>query len=198
MTSPIIKSRIYVKEQALMLDSFRLGKQIHQSGYHPDFIVGIWRGGSSVGIVVQECLQYLGVQSDHFSIRTSYSGLQDYENMISDGNRIGVHGLEYLIDRLDAEHQLLLVDDVYSSGRSVHAVVEKLRRKTRSNMPKNIKTASIWYRPVANRPQPDFFVTKTDSWLVLPYELSGLSKEEIDEYKPEAAATIATMNADLN
>ncbi len=177
-----------------MLDSFRLGKQIHERGYHPDFIVGIWRGGSSVGIVVQECLQYLGVQSDHFSIRTSYSGLQDYDSMVSDINQIGVYGVEYLIDRLDADHKLLLVDDVYSSGFSVQAVIEKLRRKTRLNMPKDVKTASVWYRPIAERPQPDFFVNKTDCWLVLPYELSGLSKREIDENKPDASAAIATMH----
>jgi hypoxanthine phosphoribosyltransferase len=42
----------------------------------PSFIVGVWRGGTPVGIAVQEILDYLGVQTDHISIRTSaYYGI---------------------------------------------------------------------------------------------------------------------------
>ncbi len=176
-----------------MLDSFRLGKLVFDSGFRPDVIVGLWRGGCTVGIVVQECLQYLGVEADHFPIRTSYSGMQHYEKMVSDSNQIGVHGLSYLIDTLDADHRLLLVDDVYSSGFSVHAVINKLQRKTRQNMPREVKTAAVWYRPVEGRFPPDYFVQKTDRWLVLPYELNGLSSNEIEQNKPDAAAAIQTL-----
>jgi len=179
--------KLYVKEQDLMLDGFRLGKQIFTQKYKPDFIVGIWRGGSSVGIVVQECLQYLGIHADHIPIRTSYEGMQHYPEMIRNSDQIRVHGIDYLVDQLDAEHNLLLVDDVYSSGLSVQAVKEKLRKKLRHNCPHSIKVAAAWYRPVENRPAPDFFVNQTDQWLVLPYELSGLSMDEITANKPWVA-----------
>ena len=43
-----------------------------------DFIVGLWRGGSPVGIGVQDCLEYLGVETDHIAIRTS---LHRYEQL---------------------------------------------------------------------------------------------------------------------
>ena len=62
----------------MLEDSYRLAVQIYASGYRPDFIVGVWRGGSTVGIYVQECLQYLGVETDHIAIRTSYRGMNDY------------------------------------------------------------------------------------------------------------------------
>ena len=177
------REKIYVEEQDLMLDGFRLGKQVFASGFRPDFIVGIWRGGSAVGIVVQECLQYLGVETDHISIRTSYSGMEKYPAMIRQSNQIRVHGIEYLLDNLEAEHRLLLVDDVFSSGMSIQAVIEKLQRKLRQNMPETVRIASAWYRPIEGRPAPDYYVNKTDRWLVLPYELYGLTPEEIEQHK---------------
>ena len=68
----------FIEEQQLLEDSYRLARQIHCSGFRPDFIVGVWRGGSAVGIYVQECLQYLGVDADHIAVRTSYRGREDY------------------------------------------------------------------------------------------------------------------------
>ena len=43
----------YLDEDTLIEDSFRLGLQIFESGFRPSFIVGLWRGGSAVGIYVQ-------------------------------------------------------------------------------------------------------------------------------------------------
>jgi len=186
--------KIYIEEQALMLDSFRLGKQIFDKGFRPDLIAGIWRGGSSVGIVVQECLQYLGVEADHIPIRTSYPGMHGYHDMVRYSDQIRVHGIEYLVDRLNAEDKLLLVDDVFSSGVSVQAVKEKLRRKLRHNCPEIIKVAAVWHRPVEGRPGPDYYVHQTDGWLVLPYELSGLTIEEIRANKPWVATMLDEVN----
>lgn len=185
---------VYIDEQSLLLDGYRLGRQIFTDGFHPDFIVGIWRGGSAVGIVVQECLQYLGVQSDHIAIRTSYKGMQYYDDMIKNAAEIGVHGLEYLEDRLESEHRLLLVDDVFSSGRSIQAVKDKLNRKLRRNMPEDTRVAAVWYRSVADRPAPDYFVNETDRWLVLPYEFSGLSLDDIRTHKAWAAPLLEIIS----
>ena len=185
--------KIFIAEQDLMLDGFRLGRSIHESGFRPDFIVGIWRGGSAVGIVVQECLQYLGVETDHIPIRTSYRGLSSYQEMIRESNNIRVHGIDYLLRKLDAEHQLLLVDDVFSSGHSMQAVTERLQRKLRQNMPQTVRTAAVWHRPIEGRPQPDYFVNTTDKWLVLPYEITGLSAEELAEHKPAVAGIAANL-----
>ncbi len=193
MEHPQNAEKIYIEEQALMLDGFRLGRRIFDSGFRPDFIVGIWRGGSAVGIVEQECLQYLGVETDHIAIRTSYRGKKDYPEMIRNSDRIRVHGLEYLVDRLDADHRLLLVDDVFSSGHSAQAVQEKLRRKLRQNMPRDVRVAAPWYRPVEDRTAPDYYLHKTDRWLVLPYELTGLSMEEIRTSKPWAAPILESL-----
>ena len=46
--------KLYIRSQELLEDSFRLAAAIYASGFRPHFIMGIWRGGSPVGIAVQE------------------------------------------------------------------------------------------------------------------------------------------------
>ena len=92
--------KTFVEEETLLNDAFRMAVSVYESGFAPTFIVGIWRGGSSVGIYVQECLQFLGVESDHISIRTSYAGLPEYQKSVDDPSSIRVHGLQYLLETI--------------------------------------------------------------------------------------------------
>ena len=175
----------FIEEQTLLEDAYRLAVKIYKSGYKPDFIVGIWRGGSTVGIYVQECLQYLGVETDHIAIRTSYKGMNDYLQKLKDGGEIRAHGLQYLFENMNAEDNLLIVDDVYSTGRNVAAVIDRLKAKTRRNMSKDARIAAPYYRSSfnINNPAPDYFLHEYNEWLVLPYELTGLGDEEISASK---------------
>ena len=186
-----VKKR-FIEEQALLEDAFRLAVNIFDSGFRPDFIVGIWRGGSTVGIYVQECLQYLGVKTDHIAIRTSYRGQPSYGEMIENPESIRVHGLQYLFENLNREDKLLIVDDVFSSGYNVEAVINRLTRKCKRNMPEEVRVAVPYFKPGKNLSgrEPDYFLHTTEDWLVLPYELQGLSTEEIAEYKPDLAPLI--------
>ena len=106
-----------------------------------------------------------------------------------DGNEgIRVHGLQYLLENICAEDSLLIVDDVYSSGSSVSALIEQLAAKTRRNLPHDIRVASVWYRPTERTIKPpDYYLYEVDDWLVLPHELTGLSVEEIKKRKPGLA-----------
>ena len=179
-------NRSYISANDLLLDSFQLAANIINSGFKPDFLVGLWRGGSAVGIAVQEGLDFLGCKTDHIAIRTSYRGQEDYSEMIDKAEAIRVHGLRYLHERVCAEHSMLIVDDVYSTGSSVNAVIKSLSRKSRRNLPQDIRIATVWYRPSDRTIRaPDFYVHETSNWLILPYELSGLSLEDLRQHKPE-------------
>ena len=183
--------KVFIAADDLLLDSFKLADTIHKAGFQPDFLVGLWRGGSAVGIAVQEGLNHFGVTTDHIAIRTSYSGQAKYSEMVDKADGIRVHGLQYLLENLCQEHSLLIVDDVYSTGSSVKAVIDRLTEKTRRNLPHDIRIATVWYRPTDRTiREPDYFVHKTSDWLVLPYELSGLSVDELQEHKPELAPVI--------
>ncbi|MEM8548016.1 MAG: phosphoribosyltransferase family protein [Pseudomonadota bacterium] len=186
-----VRNKKFVEADDMLLDSFRLAAHIHASGFRPDFVVGLWRGGSAVGIAVQEGLEHLGVATDHIAVRTSYTGYESWHRQRADKkSAIRVHGLAYLLEKVSSSDSLLIVDDVFSTGSSAQAVIDKLARKARRNLPGDIRIATVWYRPSDEtlRP-PDFYVHKTDDWMVLPYELSGLTPEEIREQKP-ALATI--------
>lgn len=171
--------KVYVSADELLRDSFRLGLQILDSGFSPRFIVGVWRGGAPTGIAVQEILDFHGIETDHIAIRTSsYVGMEQ-EKVVR------VHGLEYIIDNINAEDDLLIVDDVFDSGRSLEAIIEKLQQRCRRNMPHHVKIATVYYKPKRNQTNlvPDFYIHETDSWLVFPHELHGLTPDEIKNSK---------------
>ena len=63
--------KTYIGAQQLLEMSFALGDQVIASGLKPTQIVGVWRGGSSIGIAVQELFEFRGLECDHSAIRTS-------------------------------------------------------------------------------------------------------------------------------
>ena len=178
-SGPVEKS--YISAQSLLEDSFRLGMQILESGFRPSFIVGVWRGGTPVGIAVQELLDFFGVQTDHIAIRTSF-----YKGIGQTDSKIRIHGMQYIIDHVNADQGLLIVDDVFDSGLSIDAVISHLKRRSRRNAPTDTRIATVYYKPRNNRTErtPDYFVHETDHWLVFPHELHGLTREEILAHKP--------------
>lgn len=187
--------KTFVEANDLLLDSFQLAVNIYESGFRPDYLVGLWRGGSAVGIAVQEGLDFLGCKTDHIAIRTSYRGQPEYLKMVDKAKSIRAHGLRYLHEKVCAEDSLLIVDDVYSTGSSVNAVIRQLAKKSRRNLPKDIRIATVWYRPSEEESRaPDYFVRKTNDWLILPYELSGLSIDELRQHKPELRGIIDKLS----
>lgn len=188
-----MQDKRYIAADDLLVDSFTLAMQVYESGFRPDFLVGLWRGGTSVGIAVQEGLEFLDVPTDHIAVRTSYEGAVEYSKRSHKKKAaIKVHGLRYVLERVEASHSLLIVDDVYSSGRSVQAVIDKLARKARRNTPHDIRVAAVWRRLSDHAgPAPDYFVRETSGWLVLPYELTDIPPEELAVHKPVAAEVIA-------
>ena len=173
--------KIFISADSLLRDSMELGLQVVRSGLRPTFLVGIWRGGAPIGIAVQEILEYNGIVCDHVSIRTS-----SYTGIDRQSRTVRVHAVDYLVSSLNAEDQLLLIDDVFDSGRSLEAVIAELRRRCRRNLPEQIRIATVYYKPARNRSSltPDFYVRATDQWLVFPHEIHGLTRQEILGNKP--------------
>ena len=53
--------KLFIQPAALLKDSFKLAWQVYESGYRPNYIIGVWRGGAPIGIAVQEFLDLLKV-----------------------------------------------------------------------------------------------------------------------------------------
>jgi hypoxanthine phosphoribosyltransferase len=171
----------FISADSLLRDSLALGMKIIRSGFRPTFLVGIWRGGAPIGIAVQEVLEYHNIHCDHLAIRTS-----SYTGIDQQSAQVRVHAIDYLVSRLTAEDHLLLIDDIFDSGRSIEAVLDELKRRCRRNMPENLRIATVYSKPKRNKTQlkPDYCIRETDEWLVFPHEIKGLSHEEILANKP--------------
>lgn len=167
--------------QDLLEDSFRLGVQILESGFEPTLIIAIWRGGTPVGMAVQEVFAYCGVESDHIAIRTSsYLG-------VDERGAVAVHGLNYIIKKIRHNDRVLIIDDVFDTGNTIKTVVQEIRDRARGNAPEEIRTAVPWYKPSRNETDmvPDFYLKETAEWLVFPHELDALTPEEMLEARPK-------------
>ncbi len=173
--------------QDLLEDSFELGVRILESGFRPTMIIAIWRGGTPVGMAVQEILAYCGIDADHIAIRTSsYVG-------VDDRGAVAVHGLNYIIKKICHDDRVLIVDDVFDTGNTIKAVIEELSRRARGNTPEDIRVAVPWYKPGRNETDltPDYFVHETEEWLVFPHELDALTPEELEAARPDVASIVA-------
>lgn len=177
--------------QELLEDSFRLGLEVLESGFRPTMIIAIWRGGTPVGMAVQEILDYCGVESDHIAIRTSsYVG-------VDQRGAVAVHGLNYIVKKICHDDRLLIVDDVFDTGHTICAVIDELRKRARDNTPDDIRVAVPWYKPSRNDTDlvPDYFIHETAEWLVFPHELDALSPDELRAAKPGIARIVEAVKA---
>ncbi|MDN3648023.1 phosphoribosyltransferase family protein [Reinekea marina] len=174
--------KTYLTGESLLTDSFALGKKILDSGFEPTFIIAVWRGGAPIGIAVQEFLSFHGIESDHIAIRTSSyaSGIDQQAKTVK------VHDLNYLVKRVQQEDSLLIVDDVFDTGRSIKAIKSELAQKTRLNLPHDIRIAVPYYKPTRSEVdfEPDYFIHETSAWLKYPHSLEGLTHQEMAEQRP--------------
>lgn len=187
MTAP---NKIWLTAEGLLADSFRLARQVLEDGFAPTHLVGIWRGGAPVGIAVQEFFEFHGLHCDHIAIRTaSYTGIDQQ------AREVKVYALGHLVDTLNADDRLLIIDDVFDTGRSIQAVLNELRSRCRANTPAQTRIATVWYKPARNQTAltPDYFVHRSDDWLVFPHEIDGLTEAEIRTHKPGADIILAPI-----
>ena len=181
----------FIQADQLLKDSYNLAWKIFESGFKPNYIIGVWRGGAPIGIAVQEFLDFLGIPSDHIAIRTSYySGIDSRKDVVQ------VYGLNYVIRKLESEDSLLIVDDVYDTGMSINKVISDLKTACKKNTPE-IRIATPYFKPGKNKTDrvPDYYIHQTDQWLVFPHELQGLSMDEIKKNKPELESLVERINS---
>lgn len=167
--------KVYIGARQLLLESVRLGRQILRDDFRPDFLIGVWRGGTPPGIVIHELFRLRGHEPYHTTIKT-----QSYRGMQRGDEGVEIKGLEHVIDVVEATDRLLLVDDVWDTGHTMAAILEAIRRRARRNTPE-CRTATVYFKPRCNETElvPDYHEVADDRWIVFPHELEGLTPEEI-------------------
>ncbi|MGQ9661063.1 MAG: phosphoribosyltransferase [Kiritimatiellia bacterium] len=160
----------FVSPDQLLQDSFALGRVVYESGYRPEVLLAVWRGGTPVGIVVHEFLLYMGIVTSHAAIK-----VESYAD-IGRSKAPRVKYIEPVLDAIRSDAAVLVIDDIFDTGQTLATVCARLRTKTSS-----VKTATLYLRQRrrARTAGPDFFVRVTDRWVVFPHEIVGLTAEEI-------------------
>jgi len=171
-----------------------LAHEIYRSGFVPDIIYVSLRGGAYMGNVISEYFKFVrrGSRPVFYAavVARSYTDLHQQE-------RVSVDGWTYSPEHLRSGDRVLLVDDIFDTGRTINHLTEIILEK---GIPRDdIKVAVHDYKirsyagerlPV----QPDFYCRRhdvdnpdQDQWIhYLSHEMVGLEPAEIDaQFKDE-------------
>jgi hypoxanthine phosphoribosyltransferase len=149
-------------------ETYYLFEKIRNSGYQPDIVVGIARGGWIPARLL----------ADFFSLKQTANikveayqliGEIDVEPKITQDINAPVTG-----------KNVLIVDDIADSGSSLDAVI----RKMQDEGVKEMKTATLYYKS-RSIIHPDYYVGETDAWVIFPWEIYETIHEFIGMWTAE-------------
>jgi len=129
-----------------------LAEKIKKSGFKPDIIVGISRGGWPPARIMSDLLENPNVASIKVEF---YLGV--YETV---DKPIITQPISIPIK----DKRILIVDDVSDTGKTLKLVYDELAKQSRE-----VKMATLYYKPWADY-KPDFYAKVTDAWIIFPWE----------------------------
>jgi hypoxanthine phosphoribosyltransferase len=171
-------------------NALKMAYRIHNDGFLPDVIYVSLRGGAYIGNVISEYFKIVRSEARPVFyaavVARSYSGINQRE-------QVRVDGWTYSPEYLRHGDRVLLVDDIYDSGRTVNHLTEIILSK---GLPRSdVKIAVHDYKICSYRREqlpivPDYWCRKheiarpeDEIWVhYMSHELQGLSEEELDTY----------------
>jgi len=82
---------LHIDPDEFLLDTFKLGRKLYETGFRPKHAISIWRGGTPVGLGVDAFYRSRGLHIEHTTIATdSYQGISQQGEVI-------VKNLEHLV-----------------------------------------------------------------------------------------------------
>src|SRR3989338_5373296 len=174
------EEKFFITPDSLRRDAVAVARQLYDAGYQPNRIIGLWRGGAPIGLYVHEALKVLGVRADYIPVIT-----RGYNEGINNPlGRVIVQGIDSLAGMTRKQDSVLVVDDVWDSGRSIDAFFQVFEAVTGDQFPTVVRVAAVYYKSGRNKSQkkPDYFIHETDRWLVFPHEFSDCSPEELTQH----------------
>lgn len=167
-----LDDRRYLSADEFLRDSWRLATSVRESGWRPDVLVALWRGGASVGIALHEFFKATGWDVRHIPLKCgSYTGIGE-----NSGDVVFTHG-DFVFGMLRKGEKVLVVDDVFDTGKTAKAVKERIAA-TGAEM----RLACVYWKSAKNATdmKPDYFLKDVGlQWIVFPHELEGLTEDEL-------------------
>ena len=141
----------------------KLAIQIYDSGFKPNLLIGIMRGGAPI----------IDVLSRVFKLKCAYLAVESYsgENIEDkQGELIFSRELSSTVQEMSGN--ILLCDDLSDTGVTLNKSIDWLKKYPPLNGKiKEIKTAVLWKKKDSTF-EPDFCAQRLDSnpWIVQPFE----------------------------
>lgn len=174
-----------VRNDALLLAH----KMYQEDGFVPDVIYASLRGGAYMANIISE--YYKLALKDHKPVLYAAVVARSYSD-IRQHSSVRVDGWTYSPEHLRQGDKILLVDDIYDSGRTLNYLVSIFLEK---GIPReDIKVVVHDYKDFTNRErqpiQPDYWCRKfvidkpeDDRWInYMSHEMVGLSKQELEDH----------------
>lgn len=173
----------YLDANTYLADSWKLAAAIRKSGWKPDCMIALWRGGTPVGIAVHEFFKATGWDVGHVPLKcSSYTGIGQ-----TAGNVVFTHG-DAVFGDIKPGERVLVVDDVFDTGHTAVAIEKRLAARGAE-----MRLACVYWKSVNNATsmKPDYFVRDWgDEWIVFPHEIEGLSDEQLAAKDPDLARLV--------
>lgn len=183
-----MSAKRYLSADAYLEDTWRLAAAVRAGGWRPDVLIALWRGGAPVGVALHEFLRVTGWPLRHVPLKcASYTGIGE-----NAGEVVFTHG-DCVFGQLRAGERVLVVDDVFDTGRTAQAVKARL-----DAVGAEMRLACVYWKPEKNTTalRPDYFARDAGTeWIVFPHEIEGLSAAERAEKDPVLAALIESVTS---
>ena len=193
-------------------NALKLAFRIHHDGFTPDLVYVPLRGGVYVGNIISEYFKIIQRVSKNRPVYYAAVVARSYTG-VSESHNVKVEGWTYSPEHLRTGDKVLLVDDIFDTGRTINHLAGIILEK---GIPrKDLKIAVHDYKYFSDRVehlpvQPDYWCRKhelstNDEELWIHYsshELIGLSPEELEKYyfaeDPELREVLNIMHKELN
>lgn len=183
----------FLKFDEVRNNGLKIAQKIYKDGFIPDVIYCSLRGGAPMANVISEYFKIIcKVKGLHPAL---YAGVvaRSYSD-IAQHSKVFIDGWTYPPENLRPGDKILLVDDIFDSGRTINCLVETLMN-SRGFSREDIKVVVHDYKyftyykeqlPV----QPDYYCRKIEinspeenRWIhYMSHELVGLTPEELQKY----------------
>ena len=118
-----LNDKHYLSADEYLRDSWRLAADVRKSGWKPDILIALWRGGAAVGVSLHEYFKVSGWDVRHIPLKcASYSGIGE-----NAGEVVFTLG-EEIFGMLRPGDRVLVVDDVFDTGKTAKAVNERVAK----------------------------------------------------------------------
>lgn len=187
-------SKEFISYNQVRNDALKLAHRIHTDGFVPDVVYVSLRGGAYLGNVISE--YFKAVRKDNRPVFYAAVVARSYTD-VRQCEQVRVDGWTYSPEYLRNGDKVLLVDDIYDSGRTINHLANVILEK---GVPrKDLKIAVHDYKIVRYRGEPlpivpdywcrlhDIQKPEDERWIhYMSHELVGLTESELKtHYYPE-------------